>query len=146
MAMTFAHRVCPETGLKICSNAEKLIKINAVVAVVFLAVGGLFGLLVALTRWPAVHILPADLFYLVLTAHGADVLLFWIIFFEIAILYFASSVLLNCRLAAPKFAWLGFWLMLIGSVIVSISTLLALTLVKVVLCGKFQTKMWKLIT
>ena len=74
---------------------------------VFLAVGGLMGLLVALTRWPAVHLLPAEWFYLVLTGHGANVLLFWIIFFEIAVLYFASAILLNCRLAAPKLAWLG---------------------------------------
>ena len=58
-------RVCPDTGFKVFDTTEKLIKINAVVAVVFLAVGGLFGLLVALTRWPAVHLLPADLFYLV---------------------------------------------------------------------------------
>ncbi len=70
-------------------------------AVVFLLIGGLFGLLVALTRWPAVHLLPADWFYLALTAHGVDVLLFWIIFFEMAVLYFASAILLNSRLAAP---------------------------------------------
>ena len=71
----FEHRVCPATGLRIHKSAENLIKANAVVAVVFLAVGGLFGLLVALTRWPGVHILPADWFYLALTAHGLDVLL-----------------------------------------------------------------------
>jgi cytochrome c oxidase subunit 1 len=41
-------------------------------------------------------------------------LVFWIIFFEIAVLYFASSTLLGCRLATPKIAWAGFWLMLIG--------------------------------
>ena len=52
--------------------------------------------------------MPAEWFYLVLTGHGANVLLFWIIFFEIAVLYFASAILLNSRLAAPKFAWLGF--------------------------------------
>ena len=40
---------CPTTGLKIHRSAETLIKANAVVAVVFLAVGGLFGLTVALT-------------------------------------------------------------------------------------------------
>ena len=123
MALGFAHRVCPETGLKICSDAEKLIRWNAVIAIVFLAVGGLFGLLVALTRWPAVHILPADLFYLALTAHGAAILLYWIIFFEIAILYFASSVLLNCRLAAPRFAWAAFWLMLGGSLLSVVAVL-----------------------
>ncbi|MBM3950139.1 MAG: cytochrome C oxidase subunit I [Rhodospirillales bacterium] len=119
----FMHRVCPETGLKVCRHAEALIKINAVVAVVFLAIGGLFGLLVALTRWPAVHILPADLFYLALTAHGADVLLFWIIFFEIAILYFASAILLNSRLAAPKWAWFAFVLMLVGALMANVAVL-----------------------
>lgn len=116
-------RTCPDTGLKVDLAAEKLIRWNAVVAVVFLAIGGLFGLLVALTRWPAVHILPAEWFYLALTAHGADVLLFWIVFFEIAILYFASAILLNSRLAAPRMAWLAFWLMLIGAVVANVAVL-----------------------
>ena len=73
MANIIDFRTCPTTGLKVDPAAEKLIKANAVVAVVFLAIGGLFGLLVALTRWPAVHFLPADWFYLALTAHGLDV-------------------------------------------------------------------------
>ncbi len=123
MAIDTTYRVCPETGLKVFSQTEKLIKANAVVAIVFLAIGGLFGLLVALTRWQAVHLLPAELFYLALTAHGADVLLFWILFFEIAILYFASSVLLNCRLAAPRFAWLAFVLMLVGALVANVAVL-----------------------
>ncbi len=49
---TFEHRVCPATGLRIHRSAENLIKANAVTAIVFLAVGGLFGLMVALTRCP----------------------------------------------------------------------------------------------
>ncbi len=116
-------RVCPTTGLRVFANAENLIKANAVVAVVFLLVGGLFGLAVALTRWPAVHLLPADWFYLVLTAHGLDVLLVWIIFFEMAVLYFASAVLLSSRLAAPRWAWLGFVLMLVGAIITNVAVL-----------------------
>ena len=121
--MAEAFRTCPTTGLKVHLPAENLIKANAVAAVVFLAVGGLFGLLVALTRSPAVHLLPADWFYLALTAHGLDVLLVWIIFFEMAILYFASAVLLNCRLATPRIAWAGFALMLAGAVIVNVTAL-----------------------
>ncbi len=117
------YRTCQYTGLKVDIAAQTLIKVNAVAAVVFLAVGGLMGLLVALTRWPAVHLLPADWFYLVLTGHGANVLLFWIIFFEMAVLYFASAVLLNCRLAAPKFAWLGFILMVAGAVLANVVVL-----------------------
>ena len=123
MTDTAQFRTCSVTGLKVDLAADKLIKANAVVAVVFLAIGGLFGLLVALTRWPELHLLPADWFYLVLTAHGADVLLFWILFFEIAVLYFASSVLLGCRLATPKIAWAGFAMMLGGALLANVAVL-----------------------
>jgi cytochrome c oxidase subunit 1 len=123
MATATQFRTCPTTGLRIDLKAQGLIKANAVAAVIFLAVGGLFGLSVALTRWPAVHLLPADWFYLALTAHGLDVLIVWIIFFEIAILYFASAILLNSRLAAPRWAWGGFALMVIGAIIVNIAVL-----------------------
>ncbi len=123
MAIAATFRTCPDTGLKVHNHAEMLIKANAVVAVVFLALGGFFGLLVALTRWPAVHLLDAEMFYLVLTAHGADVLLFWILFFEVALLYFASAVLLNCRLAAPKIAWMAFVLMVIGAILANVAVL-----------------------
>jgi len=116
-------RTCQYTGLKVDVAAQALIKANAVAAVVFLLIGGLMGLLVALTRWPAVHLLPAEWFYLVLTGHGVNVLLFWIIFFEIAVLYFASAVLLNSRLAAPKFAWLGFVLMVVGALATNVAVL-----------------------
>ena len=123
MSNLIDYRTCPTTGLGVDRSAEKLIKANAVTAIVFLAIGGLFGLLVALTRWPAVHFLPADMFYLALTAHGLDVLLVWIIFFEMAILYFASAILLNSRLAGPKWAWAGFGLMLVGALITNVTVL-----------------------
>ena len=118
-----AFRMCPTTGLKVDWNAQALIKANVVAAVAFLAIGGLFGLSVALTRWPAVHLLPANWFYLALTAHGLDVLLVWILFFEIAVLYFASSTLLGCRLAAPRLGWAAFGLMLGGAVLTNVSVL-----------------------
>ncbi len=123
MASMTQFRTCPTTGLRVDLKAENLIKANAVAAVIFLAVGGFFGLLVALTRWPAVHLLPADWFYLALTAHGLDVLIVWIIFFEMAILYFASAILLNSRLAGPRWAWLGFGLMVVGAVMVNVAVL-----------------------
>ena len=115
MAVNRMFRTCPATGLQYHAPAEKLIRWNAVAAVVSLLVGGVLAVLVTLTRWPAVHLLPPDWFYLVLTAHGLDMLVFWIIFFEIAVLYFASSVLLRCRLATPRMAWLAFWLMIVGA-------------------------------
>lgn len=121
MAITTTYRTCPRSGLQFDANAEALIKAHAVAAVLALALGGVTALGVALTRWPAVHLLPADTFYMVLTAHGLDMLLFWIIFFEIAILYFASSTLLRCRLATPRLAWLGFALMVIGAITTNVA-------------------------
>lgn len=118
-ALAARFRTCPITGLKIEAAAETLIKANAVAAVVFLAIGGALGLLVALTRWQAVHLLGPDTFYLVLTAHGINALLLWVIFFEVAVLYFASAVVLNCRLATPQLAWVAFLLMVLGSLTVN---------------------------
>ena len=111
------YRTCPRSGLQFERQAEWLIKANAFMGVVWLLVGGLLALGVVLTRWPAVRWLEAPTFYQVLTAHGLDMLIFWIIFFEIAVLHFCSSTLLRCRIATPKLAWLGFVLMVIGSVV-----------------------------
>ncbi len=108
-------RICPRSGLQFHKSAESLIKINAVAGIVVLAVGGVLALLIALTRWQAVHLVDADTFYLILTAHGLDMLVAWVIFFEIAILYFCSSTLLRCRLATPRIAWLAFILMVVGT-------------------------------
>jgi len=110
-------RICPESGLQFHKPSEWLMRTHAVFAVVILLFGGITALLVTLTRWPAVHLLPADRFYQMLTAHGVNMLIFWIITFEIAVLYFCSSTLLRCRLATPRIAWLGFALMLIGVVV-----------------------------
>jgi cytochrome c oxidase subunit I len=116
MAVNRLFRVCPTTGLKFHQPAEALMKANAVAAVVSLLVGGILALGVVLTRWQLFHLLPPDWFYLVLTGHGLDMLVFWIIFFEMAILYFASSTLLGCRLATPRLAWAAFGLMVLGAV------------------------------
>ncbi|MCX7143028.1 MAG: cbb3-type cytochrome c oxidase subunit I [Proteobacteria bacterium] len=115
------YRTCPRSGLQFDTQAEKLMLANAVAAVVWLLVGGILAVGVVLTRWPAVHWLAADKFYMVLTAHGIDMLIFWIIFFEIAVLYFCSSTLLRCRIATPRIAWLGFALMLIGSITTNVA-------------------------
>lgn len=110
-------RTCPDTGLKWHRPAENLIKLNAVAAVVFLLVGGVLGLGVGLTRWPEIHLLGPDTFYQVLTGHGINVLIFWIIFFEMAVLHFASSTLLGCRMATPRIGMAAFLLMVLGALL-----------------------------
>ncbi|EKD42006.1 MAG: hypothetical protein ACD_73C00393G0003 [uncultured bacterium] len=121
--MSQLFRTCPTTGLKIHRSAENLIKINAVVAIVAFLVGVIGALLLVLTRWQAVHLLPADMYYRILTLHGLNMLIFFIIFFEMAILYFAGPVVLNCRLPAPKLGWVAFALMLIGAVLTDVMVL-----------------------
>ncbi|MBI3983666.1 MAG: cbb3-type cytochrome c oxidase subunit I [Gemmatimonadetes bacterium] len=108
-------RTCPTTGLKVDPQADALIKANAVVATVALLIGGVSAILVLLTRWQAVHLLPADWFYRLLTIHGMNMLIFFILFFEMAVLYFAGAVLLNSRVAAPKVGWTAFALMVLGA-------------------------------
>ena len=111
-------RVCPVTGLTVNRDSERLVKWNAVVGVVFLLVGVIAALLLALTRWQAVHLLAPVWYYRILTLHGLNMLIFFIIFFEMAILYFAGPILLNCRQPAPKTAGAGFVLMLAGALLV----------------------------
>lgn len=118
------YRTCPVTTLKVDMAAEKLIIANAVAAVVFIAIGGLFALLLALTRWQAIHLLNPVWFYRTLTAHGFDMLVAWIVFFECAGLYFGSTVLLNARKVTPWLAWMSFGLMAVGSVIVNVIVLM----------------------
>ena len=111
-------RSCPTTGFKVHRAADQLIKANAVVATVALLVGGIAAVLVLLTRWEAVLLLEAQMFYRMLTVHGMNMLIFFIIFFEMAVLYFASAVLLNCRVPAPRIGWIAFALMVIGALMV----------------------------
>ena len=111
-------RTCPATGRRIDLGAERLIKVHAVSSVVSLLIGAIAAVLVVLTRWQAVHLLPAVWFYRILGVHGMSMLIFFIIFFEMAVLIFASTVLLNARNCAPKISWAAFALMLAGAITV----------------------------
>lgn len=113
-------RVCDTTKLPVCLTAQTFIQLNAVFGVVSLLVGAIAALLLALTRWPAVHLLNAEWYYRILTVHGINMLIFWIIFMEIAILYFAGTVLLNSRLFSKLLAQIAFGLMAIGMVLTNV--------------------------
>jgi cytochrome c oxidase subunit 1 len=89
-----------------------------VVAVVAFLIGVVAAVGLVLTRWQAVHLLPAVWYYRLLTAHGLNMLIFFIIFFEMAVLYFAGPVLLCCRVPSPGLGWGAFALMLGGAVLV----------------------------
>lgn len=113
-----SFRTCPVTGRKVDRQAELLIRVNAVVSVVALLIGATAALLLVLTRWQAVHLLPAEWYYRILGVHGMNMLIFFIIYFEMAVLWFAGTVLLNARPAAPRYGWFNFGMMLVGSLMV----------------------------
>ena len=113
-----SFRLCPATGLRVDRTADRLIQANAVVATLALLVGGIAAVLVLLTRWDVVLLLDASMFYRMLTIHGMNMLIFFIIFFEMAVLYFASAVLLSSRVPAPRTGWTAFALMVAGALMV----------------------------
>jgi cytochrome c oxidase subunit I len=116
--MPDAFRTCPATGRRIHLGAEALVKANAVVAVVALLIGAIAALLLVLTRWQAVHLLPAEWYYRILGVHGMNMLIFFIIYFEMAVLWFCCTALLNSRPAAPRLGWVSFGLMFVGAAMV----------------------------
>jgi len=118
LAVGGLFRTCSVTGLKVHRHAENLVKVHAVIAIVAFLVGLVSAILLVLTRWQAVHLLPPDWYYRILTAHGLNMLIFFIIFFEMAVLYFAGPILLNSRLPAPKVGYAAFLLMLVGMLMV----------------------------
>ncbi|MBI2917840.1 MAG: cbb3-type cytochrome c oxidase subunit I [Chloroflexi bacterium] len=115
-----AFRTCPVTGFRVHLPAQKLVIVNAVAGVLALTVGGILALLIGLTRWQAVHLLPADLYYRFVSMHGMTMLVFWMVFFEVAGLYFGSTVVLNARLVKPAIGWLAFVLMAVGAVLADV--------------------------
>lgn len=119
-SLTGRFRRCPTTGLQVDRTAQRLITAFAVAAVVSMIFGVIGAFALVLTRWQAVHLLPAAWYYRLLTVHGISMLIFFIIFFEMAVLYFAGPVLLSSRAAAPKLSWLGFLLMAAGAVLTEV--------------------------
>lgn len=116
-------RTCPVTGLRVDRKAELLIKCNAVVSVVCMLIGVTAAIGLVLTRWQAIHLLSAEFYYRFLTLHGLNMLIFFIIFFEMAVLYFAGPVVLKSRLPMPWVGWLSFGLMVIGMLLVNFMVL-----------------------
>ncbi len=117
-------RTCLTTGLNIDLDAQRFIKLNAVLSVVSLAIGAVAAVMLALTRWETIALLGPIGYYKTITMHGLNMLVFWILFMEMAILYFASSILLNTRLFSKLMGWAQLFLMVVGFVIVNVSVMM----------------------
>jgi cytochrome c oxidase subunit 1 len=108
-------RTCTVTGLRVFAGAQALTLANAVAAVLALAAGGAFGVSMALTRAPSMEVLGSGGYYAALTGHGVSALILWPVFFEVAAMVFASSVLLNAPIWSMKLGWTALGLMVAGA-------------------------------
>jgi cytochrome c oxidase subunit I len=116
-------RTDPVLGLKLHSPARTLFLCNAVAAVLALALGVVYALMLGLTRMPAIGLFAndGDAFARVLTGHGVSALILWPIFFEVAALIFTSTILLGARLWSARLGWASFGAMVAGALMLEVS-------------------------
>ncbi|WP_331233803.1 cytochrome c oxidase subunit I [Natronorarus salvus] len=115
-------RTCSVTGLEIHRSAEVFVKLFGLTAVIALVVGGIFATTVALTRWELIGLIGEfDGYYVHLSLHAWNILIFWMVFMEIAILYVGGPMVLGRRLPITKVAGLGWATMVVGAIGVNVS-------------------------
>ena len=112
-------RTCPVTGLRCHIPALRLIVANFAMALISVVIGGIAAIFVGLSRSSLVLLKDPVQYYMWLTAHGFNMLIFWIVWFEVALLYFVSTVLLNAPIFSAKLGWAAFAIQLIGWLIVN---------------------------
>ena len=108
-------RTCNVTGFVVEREGQRLALANIIAGFAMLAFGGVQAILIALQRQG----LPMtdDWWYRLVASHGATMLLFWLILFEVGALYWGSTMLLNTRMRAPRLAWANFVMMVVGIVL-----------------------------
>jgi cytochrome c oxidase subunit 1 len=113
-------RRCPVTGLLCHIPSQRLIVANFAMALISLAIGGVAAFFVGLSRSSLILVKSPESYYMWLTAHGVNMLIFWILWFEVALLYFTATVLLNSPLYSVRAGWLAFAVMLLGWAIIEV--------------------------
>ena len=109
-------RTCSVTGLDIHRSAEDMVKLFGVTAIVSLALGGIFAIFVVLTRWEVVGLLSPGDFYTYLSMHAWLLLIFWMVFMEIAVLYVGGPFVLGRKLPWKRLSQAAYALMAGGAV------------------------------
>ncbi|SDJ68701.1 cytochrome c oxidase subunit 1 [Halovenus aranensis] len=113
-------RTCSVTGLNIHRSAEVHVKLFGLTAVIAMIVGGLFAFSVAMTRWEVVGLIGEfEGYYRHLSMHAWNLLIFWMVFMEIAVLYVGGPIVLGRRLPLTKVAKAGWGIMVAGALAVN---------------------------
>ena len=116
-------RTCNTTGMRVHRSAEDMVKVFGLTAVIALLVGGVLALLVALTRWELVGLLGPGDYYTVLSLHAWNLLIFWMVFMEVAILYVGGPYVLGRKLPLRRLAHAGYAVMLGSAVLINYAIL-----------------------
>ncbi len=109
-------RSCSVTGLDVHESVENHVKLFGLTAVIAMVIGGLFAFTVAATRWELIGLIPEDGYYTHLSMHAWNILIFWMVFMEIAILYVGGPMVLGRKLPFTKLAKAGWVLMVAGAI------------------------------
>lgn len=130
---TFNHtkeefRVCPVTSFRVDRKAELLMTFHAVVSILCLSIGGTAALLMGLhkmpSRAPSILSISDKQYYQMVNIHGFNMLIFFIVWFEIAAGYFVSTAILNSKLYNIKLGYAAFGLMFLGTLMVELNIFL----------------------
>ncbi len=121
MVLPGLFRTCPVTGLRVHLPTQRLIIANFVMALLSIVIGGIAAIFVGFSRGSTILVKDPEQYYIWLTAHGFNMLIFWILWFEVALVYFVSTVLLNTSIYSSRIGWLAFTLMLIGWLVVNVT-------------------------
>jgi len=114
-------RTCSVTGLEVHRTVENHVKLFGLTAVVALLVGGIFAFTVAMTRWEVVGLLQPSDFYIHLSLHAWNLLIFWMVFMEVAILYVGGPMVLGRRLPLTRVAKAGWVTMVVGALATNVA-------------------------
>ncbi|MFW6153145.1 MAG: cytochrome c oxidase subunit I [Halobacteriota archaeon] len=114
-------RTCSITGLDVHRSVENHVKLFGLTAVVALLVGGSFAFTVAMTRWEFVGLIDPSDYYNHLSLHAWNVLVFWMVFMEIAILYVGGPMVLGRRMPIPRLATAGWAIMTVAAIGVNVA-------------------------
>ena len=92
-----------------------------------LTLGAAFGLIQTLHRTDFVRIIPAEMYYTVLTAHGVLLVVTFTIFFLVAIFTWAVTTSLDRGVEDIRFTWSWYGLMTLGTAFAAIAILAGFT-------------------
>lgn len=94
-------------------------------AVVSAGIAGFLAFLVAMTRTPAVKLLPsARIFHVILVGHVTFALTIWLLAFISAVLVYVTARSCNGRLFSLRMGWAGLLVSVLGSIILLISVIM----------------------